>query len=265
MQLRSGSDKSANLARLVDAVRRAAGAGAGLLVAPEAAMHGYGRPTTDLAPVAEALDGPFVSGLAAVAAETGVTVVAGLFEAGAPRGRVYNTVTVVGPSGLMARYRKVHLYDALGWCESARMAPGDPAEGLPVVAVGDLRLGVMTCFDLRFPEVARVLADGGATAVAVPAAWVAGPGKAEQWEVLLRARAIENTAYVLGAAQPEPEYTGCSMVVDPTGVVTARLGGPAEGPGALLVADVRPDRVAEVRAGMPLLEQRRFVVRPAPR
>lgn len=265
LQLRSGGDKAANRERLEHAVRRAAAAGAHLVVGPEAALHEFGGPGTDLAVVAEPLDGPFVEGLAGVAADVGTTVVAGLFEARREDRRVFNTVVVVGPAGLQGAYRKVHLYDALGWRESDRVAAGDPGQGLPVVEVGELRLGVMTCYDLRFPEVGRALADLGATAVAVPAAWVAGPGKAEQWEVLARARAIENVTYVLAAAQPAPGYTGHSMIIDPSGTVLGQLGAEPDGPPAgVLLAEASAERVREVRRGMPVLEHRRFVVLPSP-
>ncbi len=264
VQVRSGGDKAANLARLAGAVAAAADQGAELVVAPEVAMHGYGRPGTDLAAVAEPLDGPFVAELAHLAHAHRLTVVAGMFEARGHDERVHNTVVAVGPGGLVARYRKLHLYDALGWCESDRVAPGDPADGVPVFDAGDLVVGLVTCYDLRFPEVARLAAAAGATALAVPAAWVAGPGKAAQWEVLLRARAIENTLYVLAAGQPAPSYTGRSMVVGPAGAVVARLGAGTEGPAAgVLVADLAAAEVAEVRAGMPVLAQRRFAVVPA--
>ena len=263
-QFASGSDKDANRRVAVDSLRAAAGGGAGMVVLPEASMHAFGAAGIDLTAVAESLDGPFVSALASASAETGVVAVAGLFEVAGSPGRVFNTVVVVDGSGVLARYRKVHLYDALGWRESDRVAPGDPASPPAVVEVGDLRIGVMTCFDLRFPEVARVLVDHGATVLAVPAAWVAGPGKQEQWEVLLRARAIESTAFVVAAGQPGPVYTGCSTIVGPTGVVVAALSGsPDGGPGGLAFADAAASEVADVRAAMPVLASRRFTVAPA--
>ncbi len=263
-QFASGSDKEANRRQAVDLIRAAADGGAGLVALPEASMHAFGAAGADLAAVAEPLDGPFVGALASAAAATGVVAVAGLFEATRTAGRVFNTVVVVGAAGVLARYRKVHLYDALGWRESDRVEPGDPASPPAVVDLGDLRLGVMTCFDLRFPEVSRVLVDNGATVLAVPAAWVAGPGKREQWEVLLRARAIESTAFVVAAGQPGPTYTGCSAIVGPTGVVVRSLSGSVDGgPGALAFADLESSEIADVRAAMPVLASRRFSVRPA--
>jgi predicted amidohydrolase len=257
LQLRAGSDKADNLARLCALVRRAAEAGADVVVAPEAAMHDFGPPDLNLAPVAEPLDGPFVAGLAEVAASTGVTVLAGMFETvPGDAARAFNTVVAVGPAGLVGAYRKAHLFDALGWVESDRLVPG-PAVPL-VLDVGPIRLGVMTCYALRFPELARALCDAGATALAVPAAWVAGPLKEDQWLTLVRARAIESTAYVVAAGQPAPGYCGRSVVVDPLGVVHA---GAPDGEG-LAVADLVPAQVTDVRRRIPSLQHRRWDVVP---
>jgi predicted amidohydrolase len=267
-QLRSSLDLPANRERAVAAVAAAAGQGAELVVLPEATQCGFGPPDLDLAARAEPLDGPFVTALAGAAREHRVTVVGGMFEAGAGGGRVFNTLVAVGPEGLAARYRKLHLYDALGWRESDRVRPGQPADddngpGVVTVPLGPFRLGLMTCYDLRFPEMARALVDAGATVLVLPAAWVAGEHKAEQWGVLVRARAIENTAYVVAAAQPGPEYTGYSMVVDPAGLHLAVLDAEEEGPRALGLADLDPERLDEVRQGMPVLANRRFAVVPA--
>ena len=237
------------------------------MVLPEASMCGYGEADVDLASVAEPLDGPFVTALARTAGRTGSTVVAGLFEAIPGERRVYNTLAVVDGTGLVAHYRKLHLYDALGWMESERVRPGDPegdddGPGVVTVPVGPLVLGLMTCYDLRFPEMARALVDAGATVLVLPAAWVAGEHKIEQWGTLARARAIESTAYVVAAAQPSPEYCGYSMIVDPAGITQAVLNGEVEGIHAVAMAEVTAERVADERRRMPVLEHRRFEVRP---
>jgi predicted amidohydrolase len=261
-QFATDLDKEANRDRSVRAVRDAGELGASLVVLPEASMCGFGSARTDLSGLAEALDGPFVTALGEAAAQTNAFVVAGTFEPAEDGVRVYNTVVVVGPGGLVARYRKVHLYDALGWCESERVRPGAAdASNAPVVEVGELSLGVMTCYDLRFPESARTLVDHGATVLAVPAAWVAGKHKAEHWRTLLSARAIENTAYVVAAAQPTPTYNGCSQIVDPMGVVVAELG-PDDGgtTGTVVTAELTRANVDEARRALPVLEHRRFSV-----
>ena len=221
-------------------------------------MHSFGEGDESLAPYAESLDGAFVSGLAEEARGAGITVVAGMFETVDGDGaRAYNTVVAIGSDGtLIGRYRKLHLFDALGWTESKQLAPG-PME-LLTFACGEMTVGVLTCYDLRFPELSRALVDDGANLLALPSAWVAGPHKVDQWAALISARAIENTAYVAGAAQPPPQYSGHSIVVDPFGVRTVELGDD-EG---IALAEVTSARVAEVRERMPSLQHRRFRVVP---
>ena len=259
VQMASGEDKAANLALVVDGIARLAAAGADLVVAPEAAMHGFGSPDLPLAPVAEPLDGPFVAGLQEAARSHGVNVVAGMFEpVESDASRAYNTVVALGPDGaLLGRYRKQHLFDALGWMESKRLEPGS-AEDRLAFTVGEFTVGVLTCYDLRFPELARALADDGATLLAVPSAWVAGPLKEDQWTTLVRSRAIENVLYVAATDQPAPTYAGRAMVVDPFGVVLSSLG---ESPG-VTSADLEIARVESCRAKMPSLSHRRWSVVP---
>jgi len=259
-QLYAGPDKAHNRRQAQEAIERAGGDGAGLVVLPEASMFGFGTPSTDLRAAAEALDGPFVSALVESAGRAGTVVVAGTFEPAAGA-RVHNTVVIVDGNGVLGRYRKLHLYDALGWRESDRVEPGEAGEDdFVVIKVADLHVGVMTCFDLRFLEMARVLCDRGADVLCVPAAWVAGPHKAEVWGDLCRARAIENTSYVVAGAQPAPEFAGCAMVVDPLGVTLASLG--AADVGAHALGEASAEKLAEVRAALPLLASRRFDVVP---
>jgi predicted amidohydrolase len=188
-----------------------------------------------------------------------VTVIAGMFEAAPGQQRVYNTVVAVGESGLVGRYRKLHLYDALGYKESDSLLAGEiDGNELFVLALGDFVVGVVTCYDLRFPEVFRALVDRGTNAFVLPSAWVAGPLKAEHWVTMCRARAIENTSYVIAAAQPPPAYTGHSLVLDPMGVELAALGDD-EG---VVSAELSVERLRSVREAMPVLAQRRYDVRP---
>jgi len=258
-QFASGPDAAANRARAVDLLTDAARDGAELVVLPEAAMYPIDSPPAELAHAAETLDGPFVTALAQAASALAVTVIAGMFEVVPNEQRVHNTVVAVGAAGLIGRYRKLHLYDALGRKESDSLVPG-PMDGdeLLVLPLGELMVGVVTCYDLRFPEIFRALADRGATVFAVPAAWVAGPLKEEHWMTMCRARAIENTSYLLAAAQSPPSYCGRSVVLDPMGVQLAGLG---ESDG-VATADACAERVRAVRARLPVLAQRRYEVRP---
>jgi deaminated glutathione amidase len=225
-------------------------ADADLVVFPEAFARDFGEAGSDVSRYAEPLEGPFATEVERVAAERGATLVAGMFEVGDDPERPFNTLVVRG--GAAASYRKIHLYDSFGYRESDRLTAGplDPV----LVDVAGFRVGLMTCYDLRFPELARRLVDDGAEVLVVPAAWVAGPRKAEHWRTLLRARAIENTVFVLAAAQPGPRYTGHSMVVDPLGDVLAEAG---EGP-EVLSAELDRDRVAAARKTNPSLANRRM-------
>src|ERR1035437_2657881 len=164
-QLPVSSEPAVNLGRVQAAVADAASQGAGLAVFPEATLARFG---SDLRAAAEPLDVPFCRGLSMAARDAGVAVVAGTFEP-APGGRVYNTVVAYDAAGgLAASYRKIHLYDALGQRESELVAAGDE----PVLFdLGGLSAGIMTCYDVRFPELARVLAAGGAGVIGG-----AGPG-----------------------------------------------------------------------------------------
>ena len=188
--------------------------------------------------------------MARVAAECATTVVAGMFEPGADASRPFNTLVVRG--GAEAAYRKIHLYDSFGYRESDRLTAG-PLEPT-VIDVAGFRVGLMTCYDLRFPELARLLVDRGAEVLLVPAAWVAGPRKVEHWVTLLRARAIENTVFVAAAGQPGPRYSGHSLVVDPLGDVLVEAGDRDEVVTAVLERTV----LDEARRTNPSLANRRL-------
>jgi predicted amidohydrolase len=259
VQFASEPDADANRARAVDLLRTAAEGGAQLVVLPEAAMYPIDRPPVELSQAGEALDGPFVTALASAVADLGVTVVAGMFEKVPGELRVHNTVVAVDETGLVGRYRKLHLYDALGHKESDALVPGAiDGDELLTLALGDFVVGVVTCYDLRFPELFRVLVDRGVTIFAVPAAWVPGPCKQEHWLTMCRARAIENTSYLAAAAQPPPRYCGHSLVLDPMGIELTAL---ADGDGVAM-AEISTARLRSVRDSLPVLTQRRYEVRP---
>jgi deaminated glutathione amidase len=255
-QIPVSSEPAVNLGRVREALADAARQGAALAVFPEGTQARF---SADLRAVAEPVDGPFCKGLSEAAHHSGVAVVAGVFES-APDGRVYNTAVAVDASGrIAAAYRKIHLFDALGNCESAVVAPG--AE--PVVAdLAGLRVGFLTCYDVRFPELARALTARGADLIVIPAAWAAGLFKEEHWVTLVRARAIENTVWVAAACQvPDPAEPatraptgiGRSMLVDPMGTVRLDLG---SRPG-VAVGDVDLELTMQVRTDLPCLEHRR--------
>ncbi|MGV9314313.1 carbon-nitrogen hydrolase family protein [Streptomyces sp. NPDC003691] len=257
-QLTTGPDPARNLGLVREQTRLAADAGARLVAFPEATMACFG---TRLAPVAEPLDGPWATEVRQLAKETGLVIVAGMFTPAAD-GKVTNTLLATGP-GVEAAYDKIHLYDAFGFTESATVSAGSQ---IVTIDVDDVRIGLATCYDVRFPELFRAHADAGAVLSLLPASWGAGEGKREQWDLLVRARALDATLWVAAVDQADPAATGApaapgaptgighSTVVGPDGTVRERL---LSAPG-LLVADIDPDEVTAVRRAVPVLANRRL-------
>jgi deaminated glutathione amidase len=250
-QLAATDDAGANIALARSLVADAADAGARLVVLPEYTLAWAPRLRADLADHHRDL----AEALAAAAAEHDVVVVVGTLQP--TDERIGNVALVLGPDGTLGGYRKVHLFDAFGVTESDVLDPGEPGEGL-VVDVDGWSVGVATCYDLRFPETFRVLVDGGADVLAVGAAWASGPGKADQLEVLARARALENTSFLLLASQCGEGRTGRSAVIGPLGEVMAE----ADDRPTLLVTDLSRERLLTVRQTLPALEHRRYGVVP---
>jgi predicted amidohydrolase len=252
-QISSTADPAENLATIRAQVAAAAAEGARIVHFPEAAQCRFGVPLT---PIAERLDGPWATAVQEIADEHNVVVVAGMFTPGID-GRVSNTTLVTG-NGVHLGYNKIHLFDAFGFRESDTVTPGDK----PVTfTVDGTTFGLATCYDVRFPELFRALADT-APVILLGASWGAGPGKAGQWDLLTRARALDATSWVLacGQADPAADYgsaptgIGRSAVIDPLGTVRARLDG---APGTIL-SDVDIPLVDEARAMLPVLANRRL-------
>jgi predicted amidohydrolase len=252
-QIQSGTDPTANLALVEEYTNRAAAAGAQLVLFPEATMCRFG---VKLGPIAEPLDGPWASGVRAIAERVGIVVVAGMFTP-SPDGRVTNTLIATGP-GVDAHYHKIHLYDAFGFTESRTVAPGfDPV----AISVGGVDVGLSTCYDIRFPELYVELATGGAQLITVHASWGSGRGKLDQWTLLARARALDTTSFVaaVGQAYPGDEIAaqgptgvGGSLVASPTGEVVASTGADPQ----LLVVDIDLDEAQKAREAIAVLRNR---------
>ncbi|NHN83880.1 deaminated glutathione amidase [Acetobacter musti] len=242
---------SANLAQCVAFAERAAAEGAKLLVLPESIIAADVKDLGITVRTAQPLDGPFVTGLVKALEGTDLTVI-GCISVPARPGFAYNTQIVVNRTGVIAAYRKLHLYDAFSMKESDHYMPGNEVPAL--VRIGDINVGLMTCYDVRFPELARRLALDGADLLTLPAAWVRGPSKEWHWEVMVTARALENTCYVAAVGECGPRNIGCSMMVDPLGVAVARAGITSD----LLFCEVHPDRIAAARQALPVLANRRF-------
>ncbi len=257
-QFAPGDDKAANLDTIRRLATEAAARGASLVVFPEYSSYFVDPLGERLVENAEPLDGPFVTALSALANELDVHLVAGLVATASDPGRFANVLVAVSPTdGVVARYSKLHLYDAFGGRESDWVEAGSIAEP-ETFSIEGVTIGLQTCYDIRFPEVSRRLVDAGADLVAVPAEWVRGPLKEHHWRSLVVARALENTIYVAAADQTPPIGVGSSLVVDPMGVTIASLGERED----VAVAWVDPRRIDEVRRVNPALALRRFDVNP---
>jgi predicted amidohydrolase len=258
-QFAPGEDKAANLEHLRDLATTAASRDAKLVVFPEYSSHFSPVLGPQSLEAAETLDGPFVAGLEAIAKVLDIHIVAGMLEScEEDDGRFFNTLVAIDPHGtLVATYRKMHLYDAFGQRESDWVVPG-PIDEPETFELGDLRVGLQTCYDIRFPEVTRRLVDAGADLVVLPSEWVRGPLKEQHWRTLVTARAIENTVYVAAADQAPPVGAGNSMIVDPMGVELVTIGEET----AVAVAWISSARIAEVRTVNPALGLRRFGIHP---
>jgi predicted amidohydrolase len=272
IQTTAGPDRQDNLDAASALVGEAAAGGAELVVLPEY-FSVAGSPSY-LREHAETLDGPTVAWGSEQAARHRIHLVAGSFPerrtgVGPDDHRLFNTSCLIGPDGAVeAVYRKIHLFDVdlpgTAFRESATMAAGDEltvAPLLPASPPGEppTVVGLSLCYDLRFPEPYRIMALEGATVLVVPAAFTSATGPAH-WELLLRARAVENQVFVIGAGQVGalppgmPACHGHTMIVDPWGTVLAERVGP--GPGVAL-ADLDSDRLRQVRADLPVLAHRR--------
>ena len=260
VQLSSGSDVKRNVDGAIELIQEAADRGAAYIQLPE--YFNYLGPAKRYPQVAEAIPGPTTIRLGEIAASRHVTIHAGsMLERSADETKCFNTSVIIGPTGeVVARYRKIHLFDidvpgASTLRESDDIVPG---ERMVVADLDGFRLGLSVCFDLRFAELYRALAVNGATVLAIPSAFNAVTGSAH-WEVLVRARAIENHAYVVAAAQVGRTAEGIathghSMIVGPWGdvLVESEQSGPD-----VLVASIDVDEVRRRRSQIAVLELRR--------
>ena len=227
-----------------------------VLVFPEMFMSFFpwGTDPEKVLSAAQPLDGPFVTRMRALAKANGVWIVFGMNEAAddpAER-RSSNTVVVLdGQGDLVAAYRKTHLYDAFGYRESELVKPGDRLFDPIDTPFG--RIGLFTCYELRFPEVARDQRRKGADILLMPTAWAAGKLKSQHFHTLITARALENGVYLLACDQCGPDTVGESRAVDPMGVTVAAAGERE----ALIPVFTDTERVREVRRNVASFDQRR--------
>lgn len=271
-QITSTKDPAENLRTVREEAARARDAGAELIVFPEATMATFATRSAD---VAEPLEGPWVAGVRNTAGDLGIAVIVGMFTPGTEvvagkERRVRNTLVAVGADGaILAHYDKIHLFDAWGFVESRHVEPGrTPC----LVTIGGVRMGLATCYDVRFGELFKHLARAGADVVVVPASWANGRDKVEQWRALCVARAMDSTCFVVGVGQADPAASGVqtrpgaptgvghSVVVDPFGGIVVEADAAPE----LVVVDIDVATVPDARAQVPVLANTRFVIAPPP-
>lgn len=259
VQMRSSENKEENLKASVDFISRAADRKASLICFPEfqMAFSPLKQSPKDLANnVAEYSDGGnFVSALCRSAKRNKIGVIATVYERNKNKNefKVYDTAVVINKKGqITSVYRKLHLYNALGFRESDKLIQGNAIEKPVSTSVGNV--GLMICYDIRFPEMSRILTVNGADILVVPSAWVYGIMKEDHWRTMIMARAIENGSYIIAPDQVGNIFSGRSMVADPFGTVLLDMGDKQ----GMDVVEIDKSRVMKVRESLPLLKNRRL-------
>lgn len=254
VQMRAETDKKNNLKKILRYISQAARRDAKLCTFPEFMMcyTPSSQSAIDLANTAEKINGEFVSSISEEAKKNSIQVIGTLYEKSPKPNRVYDTSFLIGKNGkVITTYRKIHLYDALGFKESSKLYPGSSIVKPVKTSAG--KMGMMICYDLRFPEMSRILASSGSEILVVPSAWVKGKMKEEHWVTINKTRAIENGCYVISPDQVGNIYCGRSLVVDPYGKILLDMK-KKEGIG---IVDISLDEVKQVRQKLPLLQNRR--------
>lgn len=260
--MKSSTNKSDNLIKSIDYIREAAKKKAQLICFPEFQMaySPIEQSAKELLSIAENVHkGQFVSNLCKEARRYRLNVIATIYEKSEQNkskyhnGKVSDTAVMISNQGqIKSVYRKLHLYDALGFKESNKLASGNKIIQPFRTTVG--KIGLMICYDIRFPEMSRILALAGAEILTIPSAWVQGVMKEEHWQIMLKARAIENGCYVIAPDQVGNIFSGRSMVIDPFGITLLDMGA-KEG---LEIIEIDRNRLKSVRKSLPLLSNRRI-------
>ncbi|MHA7648168.1 carbon-nitrogen hydrolase family protein [Nitrosopumilus sp. S4] len=257
VQFKASTNKENNLKKIILYIQKAASKNATLCAFPEFMMFYTNSTQTpkQLASLAETISGNFVSAIANTAKENKIQVVGSFYEKSKKKDRVYDTSFVIDKSGkVISTYRKIHLYDALGFRESDKMTSGSKIAKPVKTSLG--KTGMMICYDLRFPEMSRSLALAGAEVLIAPSAWVQGNMKEEHWITINKTRAIENGCYVIAPDQVGNIYCGRSLVVDPYGKILLDMK-KKQGIGYVKI-DL--NKVKQTRKVLPLLKNRRASV-----
>lgn len=254
VQFRASTDKKKNLKKILSYIKTAAKRGAQLCAFPEFMMFytTSSQSPAQLAKLAETINGEFVSEITKTAKENSIYVVGTFYEKSKKKNRVYDTAFLVSKSGkILTTYRKIHLYDALGFNESDKLVAGSKIILPSKTTLG--KLGMLICYDLRFPEMARILTLSGSEILVAPSAWVQGKMKEEHWLAINKTRALENGCYVIAPDQVGNIYCGRSIVVDPFGKILLDM----KKRQGVAVVDISIKKIKDTRQALPLLKNRR--------
>jgi len=252
-QFAVAEDWEANAATAGRLIAEADRHGVDLLVLPEGIMTRFIGRKDQIRAAAQSLDGPFVAAMREHSRDSDATVVFGMHER-SDDPRPFNTLVALRRGEVIAVYRKLHLYDAFAAVESDDVRPG--RERPPIVNVSGFAVGLMTCYDVRFPELARDLADRGAEVIALPAAWAAGRTKEFQWSTLVSARALDATVFVAASGESGVSCIGGSRIVDPLGSPLAMCSQETD----LAIAQLDRAHLEKCRSSLPVLHHRRFAL-----
>ena len=257
VQFKASTNKEINLQKIISYISKAATNHATLCTFPEFMMFYTNSKQTpkQLAELAETIHGNFVTQIAKAAKENHIQVIGSFYEKSKKKNRVYDTAFVINESGkVISTYRKIHLYDALGFRESDKMVPGSKITKPVNTSIG--KIGMMICYDLRFPEMSRSLALAGSEILVAPSAWVKGNMKEDHWITINKTRAIENGCYVVAPDQVGNIYCGRSLVVDPYGKILLDM----KKKQGISYVDIDLDKVKQTRKTLPLLKNRKPTV-----
>ncbi len=253
IQMRTSLNKQENLTKILEYINLASRKKAELCVFPEFMMFYYDPKNISIQDLAENIDGPFVTAISNAAQSNSINVIGTFCEKDkAGSNKVYDTSFFIDKFGVVVTtYQKIHLYDAFGYKESNYILPGSKIAKPIDTKMG--KIGMLICYDLRFPEISRILTVRGSEILVIPSAWINGYMKEQHWITLNKTRAVENGCYVIASNQVDNVYCGRSMVIDPMGKTILDMK-KNEG---ISIAEISTTMIQKTRTNLPLLKHRR--------